>query len=82
LPPPVDDIRDVASDSEIAGLDHTFRYSAIGSPDTVRAKIQKVLDATGADELMAASQIHDHEARKRSYEILAQVRADLAKVAA
>jgi alkanesulfonate monooxygenase SsuD/methylene tetrahydromethanopterin reductase-like flavin-dependent oxidoreductase (luciferase family) len=82
LPAPVDDIRDVASEAEIAGLDHTFRYSAIGSPDTVRAKIQKVLDATGADELMAASQIHDHGARLRSYEILAQVRGELTKAAA
>lgn len=82
LPPPVDDIREVASEAEIAGLDHTFRYSAIGSPDTVRAKIQKVLDATGADELMAASQIHDHGARLRSYEILAQVRGQLTKAAA
>jgi len=82
LPPPVDDIRDVASEAEIAGLDHTFRYSAIGSPKTVRAKIQQVLDATGADELMAASQIHDHAARLRSYEILAQVRGELRQAAA
>jgi hypothetical protein len=40
------------------------------------------LDATGADELMAASQIHDHAARRRSYEILAQVRGELTKAAA
>lgn len=82
LPAPVDDIRAIASDSEIAGLDHTFRYSAIGSPETVRAKVQAILDLTGADELMAASQIHDHGARLQSYEILAQVRGQLTKAAA
>ncbi|MGR4866827.1 LLM class flavin-dependent oxidoreductase [Caulobacter sp. LARHSG274] len=82
LPPPVDDIRQVASETEIAGLDHTFRYAAIGAPDTVRAKVRQVVDATGADELMAASQIHDHGARLRSYEILADVRGDLNKAAA
>ncbi len=82
LPAPVDDIRAIASEAELAGLDHTFRYSAIGSPETVRAKVQQVLDATGADELMAASQIHDHAARRHSYEILAQVRGDLVKAAA
>ncbi|CAN5384756.1 LLM class flavin-dependent oxidoreductase [soil metagenome] len=82
LPAPVDDIRTLASETELAGLDHTFRYSAIGSPETVRAKVQQVLNATGADELMAASQIHDHQARRRSYEILARVRGDLVKVAA
>lgn len=74
LPPPVDDIREHASPSELAGLDHTFQYSAIGSPDTVGRKIEQVLDLTGADELMAASQIFDHGARKRSYEIMAELR--------
>lgn len=74
LPPPVDDITQIASAAELAGLDHTFRYSAVGSPLTVRTKIEAVLALTGADELMAASQIHDHAARVRSYEILADVR--------
>lgn len=77
LPPPVDDITQIASPSELAGLDHTFQYSAIGSPDTVRNKIKAVLELTGADELMAASQMHDHQERRRSYEILAEVRDTL-----
>ena len=77
LPPPVDDITQIASPSELAGLDHTFKYSAIGSPDTVRAKIKAVLELTGANELMAASQMHDHQERRRSYEILAEVRDGL-----
>jgi luciferase family oxidoreductase group 1 len=74
LPPPVDDITQIASPDELAGLDHTFRYSAIGSPETVRNKIKAVLDLTGANELMAASQMYDHQERRRSYEILAEVR--------
>lgn len=73
LPPPVDDITQIASPAELAGLDLTFRYSAIGSPQTVRDKISAVLSLTGADEIMAASQIHDHAARRHSYEILAGV---------
>jgi luciferase family oxidoreductase group 1 len=77
LPPPVDDITQIASPDELAGLDHTFRYSAIGSPETVRTKIKAVLDLTGADELMAASQMYDHQERRRSYEILAEVRDTL-----
>jgi len=77
LPPPVDDIASIASPAERAGLDHTFRYAAIGSPATVRAKIRSVLDLTGADEVMAASQIHDHDARKHSYSLLAEVQAEL-----
>ena len=77
LPPPVDDIAEIASPAELAGLDHTFRYAAIGSPDTVRAKINAVLELTGADELMAASQIHDHAARKHSYSLLAGLKTEL-----
>jgi luciferase family oxidoreductase group 1 len=77
LPPPVDDITQIASPDELAGLDHTFRYSAIGSPETVRNKIKAVLDLTGADELMAASQMYDHQERRRSYEILAEVQDTL-----
>lgn len=77
LPPPVDDITQIASPDELAGLDHTFRYSAIGSPETVRNKIKAVLDLTGADELMTASQMYDHQERRRSYEILAEVRDTL-----
>ncbi len=74
LPPPVDDIREIASEAELAGLDHTFQYSAIGSPEAVKRKIEQVLALTEADELMFASQIYDHGARKRSYEILADIK--------
>jgi luciferase family oxidoreductase group 1 len=73
LPPPVDDISAIASAAEIAGLEHVFRYAAVGSATTVQEKIAAVLALTGADELMAATQIHDHEARVRSYEILVGV---------
>lgn len=81
LPPPVDDINAIASPDELAGLDHTFRYSAIGSPQTVTDRVRAIVDATGADEVMAASQIFDHAARLRSYEILAGVRDALRQAA-
>ena len=78
MPPPVDDIAEIASPSEIAGLEHTFQYAAVGGPETVRAKVEQVLRLTGADELMAAGQVFDHAARLRSYEILGGVRESLA----
>lgn len=81
LPPPVDDITQIASQAELDGLEHTFRYSAVGSQETVRRKIESVLALTGANELMAASQIHGHAARVRSYEILAGIRGQLAQAA-
>jgi alkanesulfonate monooxygenase SsuD/methylene tetrahydromethanopterin reductase-like flavin-dependent oxidoreductase (luciferase family) len=47
--------------------------SIVGSADTVRAGLERLIAATGADELMVASAIYDHGARLRSYEILAEV---------
>ncbi|WP_324808697.1 LLM class flavin-dependent oxidoreductase [Sphingomonas sp. LY29] len=55
-----------------AMLDGLLRCSAIGSKETVRAATEEFVARTGADELMITSQIFDHSARVRSYEILAQ----------
>lgn len=67
------------SPAEKAGVDHAMQYAVVGSPDTVRDGLKQFIEMTGADELMMAAQIYDHSARKRSYEIAAQVRDDLAK---
>ncbi|WP_300975330.1 LLM class flavin-dependent oxidoreductase [Sphingomonas sp. LHG3406-1] len=54
-------------------LDQLLSASAIGSPETVRRQTVAFAERTGADELIVTAQIHDHEARKRSYAILADV---------
>jgi alkanesulfonate monooxygenase SsuD/methylene tetrahydromethanopterin reductase-like flavin-dependent oxidoreductase (luciferase family) len=51
--------------------------SAIGSPEVVQAALHAFIARTGADELMIASQIFDHDARLRSYEITAQALRDV-----
>lgn len=56
---------------------HALRYSAVGSPDTVRDEIRRFLEMTQVDELMVTAQIYDHAARLRSFELLAEVRASL-----
>lgn len=43
----------------------------VGSPDTVRALLDPLLDRTQADELMVLTMVYDHGARLRSYELLA-----------
>jgi luciferase family oxidoreductase group 1 len=45
----------------------------VGSPDTVRAGIERLRDATQADEIMVTTMLYDHAARRRSYELLADV---------
>lgn len=70
LPPPVDDINTVLAPEELLALDQVLSVSAVGSAETVRGELEKIVARTGADEVMAVSQMYDHEARKRSYEIL------------
>ena len=44
----------------------------VGTPARVREQLAPLLAATKADELMVTTMIHDHTARRRSYELLAQ----------
>ena len=48
-------------------------YTVVGSPETVRRGLEAIVARTGADELMLTSQIYDHAARLRSYELAAGV---------
>lgn len=43
-----------------------------GSAETVRMRLDPVIEATKADEIMVTTMIYDHAARRRSYEVLAQ----------
>ncbi|AXK82142.1 LLM class flavin-dependent oxidoreductase [Pseudolabrys taiwanensis] len=49
------------------------RRLSVGSPATVKARLAPLLEATQANELMVTTMIYDHAARKRSYELLADV---------
>jgi luciferase family oxidoreductase group 1 len=47
------------------------RRSVVGSPQTVRAGLEAVAAEYGADELMLVTITYDHDARRRSYELVA-----------
>jgi luciferase family oxidoreductase group 1 len=61
-----------------AAVAHVLHYAVIGGPAAVRAGLEDFLRLTGVDELMITSHVFDHEARKRSFEIVAEVRSTLA----
>jgi luciferase family oxidoreductase group 1 len=48
------------------------RRMITGPPDAVRAGIESVVADYGADEAMVVTITHDHEARRRSYELIAE----------
>jgi luciferase family oxidoreductase group 1 len=78
LPAPLPGYREKVGPAERALLDSVLSCATIGSPETVRRGLQDFIDRTGANELMITSQMFDHSARLRSYEIAAQVRDKLA----
>ncbi len=53
-------------------VDGFLGCSFVGSPQTVRSGLAAFIGQTGADELIVASAIHDHAARLRSYQLLAE----------
>ncbi|MBX5436848.1 MAG: LLM class flavin-dependent oxidoreductase [Alicyclobacillaceae bacterium] len=71
LPPPVDDMSGLWSEFEEALVREKLRYTFVGGPASLQVQLQRMLDETGADEVMVHTQIFDHARRLRSYEILA-----------
>ncbi len=69
LPPPQDGFVERLLPADRRLLDDMLSYSVVGSPETVRSGLEAIVARTGADELMLASQIYDHTARVRSYEL-------------
>jgi luciferase family oxidoreductase group 1 len=47
----------------------------VGGVSTVRERLRELVEASGADEVMVLTHVHDHAARKRSYELVAEALA-------
>ncbi|MGN7471582.1 LLM class flavin-dependent oxidoreductase [Brevibacillus sp. SAFN-007a] len=73
IQPPVDNMDELWSEFEKMSVLAQLRSSIIGNPDTVKQKLQELLAATQADELMITTQMYRHEDRVRSFEIVADV---------
>lgn len=80
LPPPVDNIHALWSAGEQYGVEQALRMSIVGCENTVRQGLLNLLHETAADEIMVNGQIFDHQARLRSFEIVAGVKNNLVKV--
>jgi luciferase family oxidoreductase group 1 len=78
LAPPSPAFAEALTPMERAMLEEALSRSVVGSPETVRRGIEAFVRETRADEIMVTSQIYDHDARLRSFEITAEVRDALA----
>ncbi|VCU59067.1 bacterial luciferase family protein [Tritonibacter mobilis] len=73
LPAPVDDIADVLAPEILAGVNQALTISAVGSKETVREELSRLIETYQPDEVILTGQIHDHDARLRSFEIAAEI---------
>ena len=58
-------------------VDQALSVSATGSPASVAASLSALIDTYRPDEVILTGQIHDHVARKRSFEIAAGVMQEI-----
>jgi alkanesulfonate monooxygenase SsuD/methylene tetrahydromethanopterin reductase-like flavin-dependent oxidoreductase (luciferase family) len=80
--PTVQEARIYKYDADEESLRRLYRERhVIGGVDRVRRLLGELLDASGADELLVMTHVHDHAARKRSYELLSDALAPAVAVA-
>jgi luciferase family oxidoreductase group 1 len=72
VPPTEKALRFVAAEGIDLASPSGRRRRILGSPETVRAGIEAVVEEYGADEVVVVTITHDHDARRRSYELIAE----------
>jgi luciferase family oxidoreductase group 1 len=78
IPPPIDDIENYWTPTEKFGVERALACAVIGDAATVKQGIEAFVARHQPDELMVTANVFEHEARCRSFEIVAQVRASIA----
>ena len=77
LQPPVDNMNEIWTEYEQEAAKQMLQLSLIGSADTIKEKLEILLEKTGMNEIMIISNIYDQEAKLHSYELFAQIMKEL-----
>ncbi len=77
--PPVDDIDDIWSPMEKAGVLQKLRYTFIGNQSEIEEQVKSFQEKFNVDEIMVNSHIYDHQKRLDSYEIINKAAKSLFK---
>lgn len=72
IPPPDKAVRFLESEGQQLAAGPPGRRAVVGSPQAVAAGLRDVAGEYGADELVIVAITHDHEARRHSYELIAE----------
>lgn len=75
LQPPVENIDELWTASERIAVERSLdpRATIIGDEQTVKEKLEQFINETKTDEVIIQTQVYDHDARMRSYEIVANL---------
>jgi luciferase family oxidoreductase group 1 len=71
VPPPEKAVEFLQREGKPLNGGRPGRRSIVGSPEKVRAEIEALASEYGAEEVIVVTITYDHEARRRSYELLA-----------
>ena len=71
IPTPEEALAELGPRNLEAAPDGEFPRYVIGAPDRVRTQLIDMGSQLGVDEMMIVTIVHDHRARMRSYELLA-----------
>ncbi len=72
LPRPASDPETLIEPAMMNVVNEALACSATGSPETVKRELSALIARYKPDEVILAGQIHDHDARKQSFEIAAK----------
>jgi luciferase family oxidoreductase group 1 len=72
VPPPEKAVEFLAREGKSVSDATPGRRAIIGSPEKVRAGLETLAQEYGAEEVIVVTITHDHAARRRSYELLAE----------
>src|SRR5918912_1152862 len=78
VPPPTENFEESLDPYARAIVADALGAAVVGGPETVREGLEEFVRVTGANELMLTASIYDHERRKRSFEIIAEVHGGMA----
>ena len=76
LLPPVDSMESLWEDWERTAVDEKLAAAIVGSDATVRAGLERLVQGTGANEVIAVTDTYEPQARLESYRRLAGLLAD------
>lgn len=69
---PTENMNNLWEDWEENSIKHKLRESIWGSPNTVKKRIESLVEKTGANEIMINSWIYDNKKRVKSYELISK----------